>query len=143
MKKKISMLAAAFILTITVTFANGTTKEIPNAIQADFSRHFATAQNVSWQKENNYYQASFALHGNVLVAYYSSDEDFIGVSHNILSDKLPMMLQAGLKMDYQGYWITELMEFTAKHQSGYIIKLENADESVVLKSDNLNNWSVY
>jgi hypothetical protein len=143
MKKKISMLATALILTITVAFANSSTKEIPNAIQSDFSRHFATAQNVNWQKENDYYTASFGLHGIRLVAYYSSDQNFIGFSHGILSDKLPMMLQLDLKKDYQGYWITNLVEYSIKHEPGYAIQLENADESVTLKSNDLSNWYVY
>jgi hypothetical protein len=143
MKKKIAMLTAAFILTITVAFANDNFKEIPNVVKSDFSRHFATAKNVSWKKENDYYKASFALHGNELVAYYSSDDDFIGVAHNILSDKLPMMLQADLKMNYQGYWITDLAEYSVKHEPGYAIKLENADQSVILKSDNLSHWYVF
>jgi len=142
MKQKIAMLAAALILTCGASFANGTDNNIPNSIQSDFSKHFARAKNVSWQKENEYYKVSFALHGNELFAFYSGDENFIGIAHNILSEKLPMMLQADLKMNYKDYWITDLEEYSINHQSGYIISLENADQKIILKSDNLNKWSV-
>ncbi|HVM90030.1 MAG TPA: hypothetical protein VMT76_17715 [Puia sp.] len=143
MKKKIAMLGAALILTFSVSFANNSNKEVPNAIKSDFNHHFATAKNVSWEKENEYYKVSFALQGSVLFAYYTSDNDFIGVAHNITSDKLPMMLQADLKSNYSDYWITDLMEYSLKHQPGYSIRLENADQTLILKSDNLSNWYLY
>jgi hypothetical protein len=143
MKKKIAMLTTALILTFAASFASGTNKEIPNTIKNDFSRHFAAAKNVNWEKENDYYKASFAIQGSTLFVYYSSDDDFIGIAHNITSDKLPMMLQASLKMNYPGYWITDLVEYSVRHEPGYSIKLENADQSIILKSDNLSNWYVY
>ncbi|MBS1947224.1 MAG: hypothetical protein JST47_05610 [Bacteroidetes bacterium] len=143
MKKKIAMLTAAFLLTFGASFANRTNKEIPSTVKTDFSRHFSTAKNVQWEKVNDYYKASFLLGSNVLFAYYSDDDDFIGVAHNITSDKLPMMLQADLKTNYPNYWITSLAEYTVKHQPGYSISLESADQSIILKSDNLANWYVF
>ncbi len=142
MKQKITMLTAAFILTVSAAFANGNNNEIPNKVKADFGQHFTEAKNINWEKESTYYKASFDLQGAEFFAYYSSDAHFIGIAHNILSDKLPMMLQADLKRNYAGYWITDLSEYTVNHQPGYSIILENADQKIVLKSDNLSNWQV-
>ena len=143
MKKKIAMLITACLITLTTAFANDGNNEIPTVIKTDFSRHFVTAKNVSWEKENAYYKASFTLQGAAFFAYYSADDDFIGIAHNIATDKLPMMLQADLKISYPDYWVTDLFEYSVKHQPGYSITLENADQAIILKSDNLSNWYVY
>jgi hypothetical protein len=143
MKKKIAMLMTAFILTLSVSFANGYNSEIPEVITANFNKHFKEAKNVSWEKMDAYYKASFDMNGAKLFVFYSEDADFMGIAHNLLSDKLPMMLQAGIKMNYPGYWITDLFEFSVKHEPGYSVTLENADQKIILKSDNLSSWNIY
>lgn len=142
MKKKIAMLITAFILTLSVSFANGK-YEIPSGINANFTRHFAEAKNVNWEKMDSYYKASFELNGTAFFAFYSDDAHFIGIAHYMLSDRLPLMLQADLKMDYKGYWITDLFEYSVNHEPGYSVTLENADQKITLKSDNLSKWEVY
>jgi len=142
MKKKIAIMLTALALTFTASFANGVSTEIPNNISTDFSRHFTDAKNVSWVKEDSYYKASFDLEGSEFFAYYGSDASFIGIAHSILSDKLPIMLQAGLKKGYSGYWITDLYEYSVKHEPGYVATLENADQTIVLKSNDLSTWHV-
>jgi hypothetical protein len=141
MKKRIALLLTAFILSVSISFANGN-NPVPAEISHSFSHHFATAKNVNWEKISNVYKASFELDGNYLFVFYSEDAHFIGIAHNILSDKLPMMLQAQLKMDYSNYWITELIEYSVDHNPGYKITLENADQKVILKSDNLSDWAI-
>ena len=142
MKQKIMMLMTAFILTCSISFANGNSDEIPSRISSNFSRHFAQAKNVNWEKMENYYKASFELNSTVLFAFYGNDNHFIGIAHNLTSDKLPLMLQTDLKINYPGYWITELFEYSVNHMPGYSVTLENADQKITLKSDNLSRWDV-
>lgn len=142
MKKKIMMLMGAFILICSISFANGSSYEIPAIISSNFTRHFAQAKNVSWEKMDNYYKASFELNSMVLFAFYGNDKHFIGIAHNLSSDKLPLMLQADLKINYSGYWITDLVEYSVNHMPGYSVTLENADQKITLKSDNLSHWDV-
>jgi len=141
MKKRIALLFTAFILSVSISFANGN-NPVPAEISHNFSHHFASAKNVNWEKVSNLYKASFELDGNYLYVFYSEDARIIGIAHNILSDKLPMMLQAELKMGYSNYWITELIEYSVDHRPGYQITIENADQKLVLKSDNLSDWSL-
>ncbi len=142
MKKKIVLLMTAFILTLSVCFANGT-NGIPSRINTDFTRHFAEAKNVNWEKLDAYYKASFELNGSTFFAFYTDDAHFIGIAHYLTSNKLPIMLQADLKMDYKGYWITDLFEYSVNHEPGYSVTLENADQKITLKSDNLSRWDIF
>jgi hypothetical protein len=142
MKKQIALLMTACILTLSVSFANGN-DEIPSGINANFTRHFGEAKNVNWEKIDSYYKASFDLNGTELFAFYTQDADFIGIAHYLTSDRLPLMLQADLKMNYKGYWITDLFEYSVNQEPGYSVTLENADQKITLKSDNLSNWDFY
>ncbi|MBS1668668.1 MAG: hypothetical protein JST58_14920 [Bacteroidetes bacterium] len=142
MKSKITMLFIAFAFTLSTSFANDGHTEVPSAINHNFSSHFVGAKNISWNKVGGLYQANFEIDGANLFAFFSSDAHFIGVMHNILSDRLPLLLQADLKTNYQGYWITNLCEYAMHHEPGYRITLENADQKIILKSDNLSDWQL-
>ena len=143
MKKKIFLVITAAVLISVSTFANVRNEIIPASINANFGRHFAGATEVSWEKKDAFYKASFNLYGTTFFAYYGDDTRFVALTHNLLSDKLPLMLQAELKMKYASYWITDLVEYTAHHESGYSVTLEGRDHTIVLRSNNLNGWYIY
>jgi hypothetical protein len=142
MKKVI--LATAMILTVGLTsaFAN-TNDNVSEQVNKSFRKDFVTAKEVSWQKEVNYVKATFTMGNQVMFAYYNEGGDLIGVVRNILSDKLPISLMAELKKNYDNRWISDLFEMASEGQSTYFVTLENADETLVLKSNGSNGWSVY
>ena len=143
-KMKKTIFATAMMLTIGLTssFAN-TNDNINEQVTASFSKDFAGAKEVRWQKANNYAKATFAMYGQVMFAYYNENGELIGLVRNILSDKLPMGLMTDLKKNYNDRWISDLFEMHSEGQSTYYATLETADETLVLKSNGLNGWSVY
>ena len=56
---------------------------------------------------------------------------------------LPLALQADLKKNYQSYWISNLFEAATSEGTTYYITIEDADQSIVLKSDNARDWDQY
>jgi hypothetical protein len=62
------------------------------------------------------------------------------VVRNIASTELPAALLAGIKNDYKDYWITECTETGKKNREEYFITLENADQTVQLKSSDKSAW---
>ena len=136
--------ATAMLLTVGMTraFANKT-DNINNQVTTSFNKDFATAKEVKWQKETNYIKATFTMESQVMFAYYNENGDLIGVVRNILSDKLPISLMSDLKKNYNNHWISDLFEMASDGQSSYYITLENANETLVLKSNGMNEWSVY
>ena len=48
-----------------------------------------------------------------------------------------------LKKEYNGFWISELFEMVSDDQTTYYVSLENADKTLVLKSNGTSGWSVY
>jgi hypothetical protein len=142
MKKLILAMTVMLTIGLTSVYANKK-EEINKEVAASFSKDFPSAQNVMWNQQQQYEEATFTLNGQVMFAYYSEDGKLQAVSRNVLSDHLPVLLLVNLKKIYSNYWISDLMERTSENQTAWYIKLENAYESLILKSGEYNQWNVY
>lgn len=78
-----------------------------------------------------------------MFAYYSQEGDLMAVTRNILSNQLPISLLSDLKKNYTIYWISDLFEISASQDASYYVTLQNADYTLVLKSNGINDWQVY
>lgn len=138
--KKI-ILTIAIALSSVFVFANETT--VNTTVASHFNKDFASAKEVKWTSCTNFYKASFVYNEQHLIAFYSFDGNMIGLARNISSLDLPFSLQASLKKDYGGRWISELFELSNEDGTSYYITLEQADSKIVLRSVNGSDWSVY
>ncbi|HEV3221765.1 MAG TPA: hypothetical protein VGZ90_02755 [Puia sp.] len=143
MKKGFIILIAAFFLTATSTYAAKKEGDIPQYVVSAFNNNFYFAGNVQWQKMDNYYEVIFNQHGKTLFAFYSEDADFMGIANYILSDRLPVTLKSDLNTKYSNYWISDLFTYSINDKPGYVVTLENADQKIMLKSDNGKTWHLY
>jgi hypothetical protein len=64
------------------------------------------------------------------------------VVRNIVSTQLPAALLSGIKADYKDYWITDCREDSKKNRAEYFITVENADQTIQLKSGDKASWEV-
>jgi hypothetical protein len=135
----------ALLMTVTASFAFSGTKgsnDINNGIRTSFKKDFQNGQILTTEAYKRFTKLTFKLDGQILSAFYSESGDLLAVTHNILSSQLPINLMLSLKNDYNGYWITELFEFTGDSDNCYYVSLENADSKVTLRS-NGNEWEIY
>jgi hypothetical protein len=146
--KKLFSSKSAFFLAILLTgvssfsFANSPAREdkdVPNA----FHRYFRKAEVLSSEVLAKFTVVTFKLNNEIESAYYGQSGQLLAITRNIVSSQLPADLQAELKSDYGGYWITELFELNADGQSGYYIALENADTRLTLHATADGVWEVY
>ncbi|MBS1596627.1 MAG: hypothetical protein JST75_00270 [Bacteroidetes bacterium] len=142
MKKTILALAVMLTTGLTSAFANKG-EEVNKSALTSFHRDFLSAKNVSWQQQKDYAKATFSLNDHVMFAYYNDQGELLAVVRNILSDKLPIRLLTEIKNDYSNYWISELFEMATEDQTTYYVTIENGDERIILKSQGLDQWSVY
>ena len=143
MKKKIVTLVAAFVLIANILFANTRKNLIPESVVSEFSSTFLCAEEVHWQDFGNYYKAEFRQNGDQVYVFYSDEAEFMGIAKNILSDKLPDLLRASVKNKYPSYWITDLARYDIADKAGFLVTIENADEKIVLKTNDSQHWQVY
>jgi hypothetical protein len=142
MKKLFTAAVLSSVLLVNAAFANKN-ENVPNQAEAAFKQEFTQAKEVSWQKTDTYYKATFKLNGETVNAYYTAAGEMLGIIHNILSPQLPINLQTSLKKEYENYWITELFEFSRPESNGYFITIQNADQVITLQSTNGSSWSTY
>ena len=112
MKKLITAAVLSTVLLVNAAFANKT-ETVNYKVENTFNQEFAQAKEVNWQKTDNFYRAAFKMDNEVMTAYFTLQGEFMGVVQNMLSSQLPVNLQTSLKKEYEGYWITELFEFTS------------------------------
>jgi hypothetical protein len=144
MKKIILIMSVVIVAGFSQAFADkGKDKEMNQQAAASFSKDFVTAKNANWEQHKNYAKVTFNMDGQVMFAYYSNESGhLLAVARNILSDQLPINLMKTFKNDYNGYWISDLFEMASDGQTTYYATLQNANETVVLKSAG-TDWNVY
>lgn len=142
MKRLLFTLAAAFLLIGMSSFRSNDDGVAPAALQS-FQSSFKSATEVSWSVSNDHYKANFALNGQYVTAYYAFDGKLMGLTRNISSTQLPISLQASLKKDHDGYWISNLFEMANEEGTSYFITLENADSQVILKGSANEDWYTF
>ena len=143
MKKKIGSLLVLAILVTSTTFAGDIDNNVTKEVSTAFSKEFTKASEVAWEKTATFYKATFLLNGQYLFAYYSPSGEKMAVARNLSSIELPIYLQADLRDNYSGYWISELFEYANGDGSKYYVTLENSDDKIILESVNTNYWSIY
>src|SRR5436190_7714792 len=112
--KKITLLLVLALIVSATTFATNIHDNVNKNVQAAFTEKFNGAKEVSWTSTNSYVKASFQVGGQFMVAYYTNSGDLIGIARNLLSHQLPINLQAGLKKELTGEWISELFEYATE-----------------------------
>jgi hypothetical protein len=134
------------ILTVIASvFATNSYAETPEATPGViklFNNKFYTATDVNWSTNQGMYVVDFVTNDHHATAYYDNNGELIAVIRNISSDELPMALQNKLKKNYNGYWITNLIEATNEEGTSYYVTLENADHMITLESTP-TGWSTF
>jgi hypothetical protein len=137
------MLALAMMFTLGTTYAFSGEEAVNKETLAAFNKEYAGATNVAWTAGSEYYKVSFNMGDQKLFAFYNPEGEFLAVTRYISSLQLPLNLQTGLKKNYTSYWISDLFEMSNHDGTAYYVTIESADNRVVLKSVNGNDWSVY
>lgn len=118
-------------------------EEVNENVLRSFNKEFAGASDVNWDISKSVLKATFRLNGQVMFAYYHESGDLVAVTRNLVSGQLPIGLLADLKKNYQDYWITDLFEISADESSNYYITLQNADQTIILRSAGTQGWQLF
>ena len=95
MKKLFTAAVLCSVLLVNTAFANKN-ENVNTDVESAFKKEFTQAKEVSWQKTDAYYKATFKLNGETVNAYYNTDGSMLGIVNNMLSTQLPINLQTSL-----------------------------------------------
>jgi hypothetical protein len=143
MKRRILTIALLLSLSITSTFANNKEEVVNYRAQNSFKQEFAQARNVKWETSRDFVKATFSMNDQVMIAYYSNGGNLLGVTRNITTNQLPLNLLTDIKKNHKDSWISDLFEVTTKDETSYYITLQDADQTIVLKSIESTGWTSF
>ena len=112
------------------------------AVMNSFTASFKNASAVQWKDAGSYYKADFEMEGQYVAAFYNTDGKLMAVTKNIATTQLPVTLQAGLKVSYEDFWVSELFEVSDENGTSYYVTVEDGDSKIVLKSYG-SSWTTF
>jgi hypothetical protein len=140
--KKITIILA-LVLTVSTSFAFSGPEAVNSQALTTFNSEFVGATEASWTVSQNFYKVTFTMNEQIWFAYYNKSGEFMAVTKNISSVKLPTNLKKSLKKFLSNSWITDLFEVTNFDETSWYVTLETADSKIILKSDNGGKWTTF
>lgn len=133
MKKMIASFSLCLTAGLSTVFA---ANPDPNRQVLDvFKKEFATAQYVTWNKEDNLDKATFQLGANWVTAYFSTAGQLEGCVRDIFYDQLPLVVMTAVDKRFTDATIIEVREITNSEGTSYRVTLEKNTKKYKLKID--------
>ena len=142
MKKRILLLSIALVSFTAFSFA-AETPAVSKNIVSSFNKQFSNAHDIQWDTHANYVKAQFTMNDMVLFAFFNENGDLLAITRFISPNQLPLSLLSSLKKDFTNYWVSDLFEIQTEAGTSYYATLENADQTVVLKSEGVSGWMTF
>jgi len=130
--KKVSIIALMVITIVSSAFAGDN-----NALDfkgADaFKKLYPHATKVVYEVKKDYTQVRFSWNNIDLQAFFDKQGNLIGTSRNIAVNDLPLAYVLEINREYDGYTITEAIEFDhAQNGMSYYVSVTKGERSYVL-----------
>lgn len=136
--KKIIISFSLLLTTAVTLFANEAAT--PNEqVLASFKKEFSTAQDVSWNKQDNFDKATFLLGASWVVAYFSPAGQLEGCARDIFFDQLPLAVMSAIDKRFIAAEIINVREITNGDGTHYRLTLEAKSKKYKVKVDSSGN----
>jgi hypothetical protein len=143
MKHRILTLALLLSLSLSNIFANTNEEVVNYRASNSFKKEFTQAQDVKWENSKDFVKATFKMNDQIMIAYYTNGGELLGVTRNITTSQLPINLLTDVKKNHSNAWISDLFEITTNDETSYYITLQDADQTLVLKSSGTTGWTTF
>ena len=143
MKRRILTLALLLSLSLSNIFANTNEEVVNYRASNSFKKEFTQAQDVKWENSKDFVKATFKMNDQIMIAYYTNGGELLGVTRNITTSQLPINLITDIKKNHSNTWISDLFEITTNDETSYYITLQDADQTLVLKSSGTTGWTTF
>ena len=134
MKKLTTVLAGLIFLLLTSSFTF-TDTSVNDKIKSVFEKDFAASSDLTWEKYEDVYVASFKLKNTDLTAAYNENGELLAVTRSIPYAQLPLKVSRAVEEKYGPYTIDpSVIELTAD-QTTYFLNVENEKVALKIKAD--------
>lgn len=98
-----------------------------------FEKEFSAAQQVTWNKQDNFDKATFLLTGRRVVAYFNPAGQLEECVRDIFFDQLPLVVMKGVDQKFPEAAISTVQEITNTEGTSYRIFLEAKSKKYSIK----------
>jgi hypothetical protein len=143
--KKIFLTAATIGLLGTSVFAfdggKKTEKVIPvtYSVENQFDSEFSNAKEVAWTVTSNVQKATFTVDGVAMTAFYSLQNDFLGVTTDVDYSEVANKAKVEIADQYKGYTVGEVIKLETPDTDSsfdstvYFVDLKNDAKEVLVR----------
>jgi hypothetical protein len=129
----------AVMLTGLAATAAPSPEEVNEKVLKAFKETFATAQDVSWQEYDEYYQANFRQDDIQVRVQYDDNGKLLRTTRYYTEKQLMPNIVAKLKAKYDKAEIAGVTESTSDDEISFVINLKDEDNWYIVKSDVYGN----
>lgn len=141
MKKVTTIIAAIFLLFSASSFTTNDA-EVSAKISTGFKKDFVSVSDLTWQKIEDVYIASFKVKDEQMAASYNEDGTLMSVSRYIKLSQLPLAVSISLNERYEGYTIDQTVIELFRDFTSYFIYAENDKCKLKIQADASGNFTV-
>jgi hypothetical protein len=110
--KKLTFLIITIIFSCLLQAQKLDASKVPDAVKKSFNNKYPGVENITWEKENGQYEASYKKDGQSRSAMFSPDGTFTESEIDIKVGDLPDAAAAYLRDHYKGMEIKEASKIT-------------------------------
>lgn len=127
-------LAVSFTIAIPAAFAaNG--QDPGQQVLESFKKEFVNAEQVTWEKQEEFEKATFMLAGSRAIAFFNSRGELAGSIRDIFYNQLPMSVMTAIDKKFPEAVIYDVREISNDEGTSYRITLEEKSKKKLVRVD--------
>jgi hypothetical protein len=138
MKKILALLTTTLLVASSYAFDPNVNAKVLKS----FNETFASAQEVKWEKYDNYYTVSFHQAGIQSKVNYDNDGNMLSSLRYYAPNMLPLNVYNKIKKTYSKKEMFGVTEVTFNNDVVYYVKLQDAKSWMTLKIDAFGNTEI-
>jgi hypothetical protein len=132
--KKVTTILTAIVLLFSATAFAAKGDTVTDQVKGAFEKDFVKAKNVTWQKNGDFYFASFVMNDMMVNAAYDDNGELVGTSRKIALAQVPLSVSLALTEKYSQYTIPDqVTELTYDGETKYQVFVSDEKKTIQLK----------
>lgn len=132
--KKVTTILTAIVLLFSATAFATKGDSVTDQVKGAFEKDFGKTRNVTWQKNGDFYFASFLMNDMAVNAAYNDDGQLVGTSRKIALTQVPLSVSLALSEKYSQYTIPDqVTELTFDGDTMYQVFVSDEKKTLQLK----------
>lgn len=131
--KKVTIILTAIVLLFSASAFAAKGDTVTDQVKDAFEKDFVKAKDVTWQKNGDFYFASFVINDMTVNAAYDDDGQLVGTSRRIALTQVPLSVSLALTEKYSRYTIPDqVTELTCDGETRYQVFVSDEKKSLRL-----------